>query len=912
VFELPAGSVTFLFTDVEGSTRLLGLYPKAYAAALLRHDALLRRAVARQNGVVFETVGDAVYAAFRDPLDAVRAALDAQRSLQAEKWGELGQLRVRMALHTGEVERRGEHYFGAPLYRCARLMAIGYGGQTLLSSVTAEAVRERLPDHASLRPMGVHRLKDLAEPEEVFQLDHPDLTTDFPPLKSLDPRATNLPPQTTSFVGRKSERSEVARLLHANRLVTLTGPGGTGKTRLGLQVAADVLPAFDDGVFLVSLAAINDPELVGSVIAKTLEVREEPRESVALTLSKYLTAKELLLLLDNFEQVMAAASLLTEIVSTCPKVKMLVTSRVALRLSAEHQFAVPPLALAERDDEDRVSSQDPRSDAVVLFLERALAVHPQFAVTDANLLTIAEICGRLEGLPLSIELAAARSKLLSPSAMLPLLNKRLAILSGGPSDKPDRQRSVRATIAWSHALLSTEEQRIFARLGVFAGGFTLSAAEAVCEADLDGLASLLDKSLLRQEDDRFSMLETIREYALEQLAGWEGDEAMGSVLRHRHAEHFAQVAAAAAQATTDEAAVRHRIFASIDPDFENHRSALTWSIGAGDAALAVGHLRALRGYLFSRGRGEPRGWLEQVVALPGLAGHSPDRMWALGMLGELATDLGDFAVARSALDEALALARALKDAEGEHLALTFLGEAANYSGDYERAEAFCEEALAVSRRSGLPLAEDLHNLGAIRFGRGDLEGAAAYLEEALALANYLATQLILGELEQLRGNRDRAGALIVEAYERARSVRSLWGAVAPVTLAWWYVEAGEIERAAPLVDVGLRRANEMNIKLAIYDGLEVSAAIAALRGDPTSAAELQGAAAAFAKSNDMALGPARSPMQLRTRTFIDVALGKDASATAYQRGLGLSASAAVDRALALVASGSVSTARDSR
>jgi predicted ATPase/class 3 adenylate cyclase len=900
VSELPAGSVTFLFTDVEGSTRLLGLYPSAYAAALLRHDALLRRAVARQNGVVFETVGDAVYAAFRDPLDAVRAALDAQRSLQAEKWGELGQLRVRMALHSGEVEVRGEHYFGAPLYRCARLMAIGYGGQTLLSSVTADAVRERLPDNVSLRPMGVHRLKDLAELEEVFQLDHPELATDFPPLKSLDPRATNLRPQTTSFVGRKSERSEVARLLHANRLVTLTGPGGTGKTRLGLQVAGDVLPAFDDGVFLVSLAPINDPQLVGSVIAKTLEVPEEPRESVARTLSKYLTAKELLLLLDNFEQVIGAASLLTEIVSTCPKVKRLVTSRVALRLSAEHQFAVPPLALPERDDEESAASQDPRSDAVVLFLERALAVNSQFAVTDASLVAIAEICARLEGLPLSIELAAARSKVLSPLAMLPLLGKRLAILSGGPSDKPDRHRSVRATIAWSYALLSRDEQRIFARLGVFVGGFTLGAAEAVCDADLDQVASLVDKSLLRQEDDRFSMLETIREYALEQLEAVAKSGDTSHVLRRRHAEHFAQVAEAAHEAMTHEASLPP-IYAMIDADFENHRAALTWAIGSGDAPLAMRHLRALDDYFGSRPRTEQRMWVEQTLALAALGARSSDRLWAVGRLGAIAVLQADFSVAQGALEEALSLAGELGDAEGEHQALNFLGELAHYSGDLDRAEAFYAEALALSRRCALPLASDLHNLGMARRDRGDLAGGAALLEEALTLTGYLPTQLMLGELEELRGNRDRGGALILEAYERARTGRSIWAAVAPLVLAWWHLEAEDAAHATPLVRTGLRIADELNIKLAVSMGFDVSAAIAALKRDPTAAAELRGAADALRASSSLAPWLPHAQMRLRTRALVEASIGTDLTVAAYQRGLSLPAAAALDRALAVVA-----------
>jgi predicted ATPase len=573
---------------------------------------------------------------------------------------------------------------------------------------------------------------------------------------------------------------------------------------------------------------------------------------------------------------------------------------VALRLSTEHQFAVPPLALAERGDEEVTSSPVARSDAVVLFLERALAVDPQFSVTDANLLAIAEICARLEGLPLSIELAAARSKLLSPVAMLPLLRKRLAILSGGPTDKPDRQRSVRATIAWSYALLSREDQRVFARLGVFAGGFALSAAEAVCAADLDGLASLLDKSLLRQEDDRFSMLETIREYALEQLeAVAQGDDA-SRVLRRRHAEHFVRVAEAAHEEMTDKPS-RRRIYAVIDADLENHRAALNWTIGSGDASLAVRHLRALDDYFGSRPRTEQRIWVEQTLALPALGARSSDRLWAVGQLGAIGVLQADFAVAQGALEEELSLARELGDADGEHHALNFMGELAHYSGELDRAEALYADALAVSRRWALPLASDLHNLGMARRDRGDLAGGATLLDEALALEGYVPTQLMLGELEELRGNRDRAGALILEAYERSRASHSMWAAVAPLVLAWWHVQAGDEAHATPLVRSGLRLADELNLKIAVSMGFEISAAIAVLKREPTVAAELLGAADALRASNSLAPWVSHAEMRLRTRKLIEASIGADPTAAAYQRGVALPSAVALGRALAVVA-----------
>jgi predicted ATPase len=684
-------------------------------------------------------------------------------------------------------------------------------------------------------------------------------------------------------------------------LLTLTGPGGTGKTRLGLQVAADVLSAFDDGVFFVSLASISDPSLVGSVIAQTLGVPEEPREPIARTLSNHLRTKELLLVLDNFEQVAAAAPLVADLVSACPNLKALVTSRLALRLSMEQQFEVPPLELVDlrRDAADPLRLA--RSDAVVLFLQRALAVNPRFPVTDSNLAAIAEICAGLEGLPLSIELAAARSKLLSPQAMLPLLRSRLALLSGGQRDKPDRQQSVRGAIAWSYDLLSGDEKRRFARLAVFVGGFTLGAAEAVCEVDLEGVAALLDKSLLRREDERYSMLETIREYALERLeASGEDEEITSHALRQRHAEHFTRIAEKAHRATADEG-TRRATYMMIDADLENHRAALTWAIGTGDAPLAVRHLRPLDDYFRSCAPTEQRTWVEQTLALAALAAPSRDRLWAVGQLGAIAVLHADFTVARGALEEALSLAHELGSAEAEHDALTLLGEVAHYSGDLIRAESLYEQALALSRRCSLPLATDLHNLGLVLRDRGDLAGGATLLEEAIVLTRYVPTQLMLGELEQLRGNRDRAGALILEAYERVRTGRSMWAAVAPLVLAWWYVEAEDAAHAAPLVRSGLGLADERNLKVAVALGFEISAAIAALNGDPTAAAELHGAAEALRASSYIAPWVPHAEMRLRTRALVEAAIGTDLSAAAYQRGLSLPAAAALGRALAVVA-----------
>src|SRR5262245_31766059 len=411
--DLPAGTVTFLFTDLEGSTRLLEAHPAAYRDAVARHHALLRGAVEAHGGVVFETVGDAVYAAFARPTDAVAAALAGQLALQREAWGAAGPLRARMGLHLGEVERQGGHYFGAPLYRCARLTATAHGGQVVLSAVVAEVVRDALPEGAALRDLGAHRLRDLAGPERVFQLGHPDLPREFPPLRSLDALPHNLPLQLTSFVGRERELAEVAGLLGAHRLVTLTGVGGTGKTRLALQAAADALPAYPDGVWLVELAALRDPGLVPQAVADPVGVREEPGRPLLATLTDALRPKRLLLVLDNCEHLLdACARLADALLRACPHVRLLATGREALGLAGEQAWPVPPLPVpappGDAAPAPRAVARLARNAAVRLFVERAAAVRPAFALTGGNAGAVAEVCRRLDGLPLAIELAAAR------------------------------------------------------------------------------------------------------------------------------------------------------------------------------------------------------------------------------------------------------------------------------------------------------------------------------------------------------------------------------------------------------------------------------------------------------------------------------------------------------------------------
>ena len=527
--DLPTGTVSLLFTDIEGSTRLLQQVGEYYTDLLEECRQLLRASFQQWNGNVVDTQGDAFFVAFARATDAVSAAVAAQHALASHLWPEGVVVRVRMGIHTGEPMLSAENYIGLDVHHAARIMSAGHGGQVLLSQTTRELVEHGLSDDVSLRDLGAHRLKDLQHPSHLFQLVIGGLPADFPPLKTLDTHPNNLPVQLTSLIGREQEIATVQRLLSREdvRLLTLTGPGGTGKTRLGLQVAAELSDRLADGVFFVNLAPISDPALVVPTIAQTLEVKETGNQSLLDLLKVSLRDKHLLLLLDNFEQVISAASQVTNLLAACPKLKIVVTSRAVLHVRGEQEYAVPPLALPDpKRLPDLVALA--QYEAVALFIQRAQAVKPEFQVTNANAPAVAEICTRLDGLPLAIELAAARSKVLPPQALLARLRQRLAVLTSEARDVPARQQTLRSTIEWSYQLLDAEEQRLFRQLCIFVGGCTLQAAEAVCvtpgdgdttRSVLDGVSSLIDKSLLRQseqegEEPRLVMLETIREYGL--------------------------------------------------------------------------------------------------------------------------------------------------------------------------------------------------------------------------------------------------------------------------------------------------------------------------------------------------------------------------------------------------------------
>ncbi len=565
----PLGStiLTFLFTDLEGSTRLWQQFPEAMKLVLARHDELVRAAVEGANGQIVKSTGDGFHAAFDSAEAGLSACIQAQRSLLAETWEETGPLRVRMGLHMGEAQQRGGDYYGTAVNRAARLMSAASGGQVLLSAAVAGMVADHLPGGVSLRDLGEHRLKDLQRPEHVFQLVCPGLPADFPAIASLNRRPNNLPAQPTLFVGRQTELGEINNLLATDtvRLLTLTGPGGTGKTRLALQSGAELIDRFADGAYFIDLAPIRDPNSVLAAIARTTGLSESSNGSMLDDLKGQLRDKTMLLLLDNFEQVTSAAVPLADLLQYCPRLKVLTTSREALRVRGEHLYPVPPLGLPGANIRHPTPQELARYEAVQLFVERAQAVKPSFELTKENAEAIAELCLRLDGLPLAIELAAARIRLFSPQALRQRLGSRLTLLRGGARDLPERQQTLRDTIDWSYELLAGPEKTLFEVVSVFSG-CTFEAVEAVvggidrlAESEMeivDGLVSLVDKSLIRLSEDgappldgaptnggaaepQLRMLETIREFAAERL---QADPALHQAARQAHAAYFADFA----------------------------------------------------------------------------------------------------------------------------------------------------------------------------------------------------------------------------------------------------------------------------------------------------------------------------------------------------------------------------------
>jgi predicted ATPase/class 3 adenylate cyclase len=790
---LPRGTVTLLFTDMEGSTRLLQQLGERYTDLLEEYRQLLRAAFQRWNGHEVDTQGDAFFVAFARATDAISGAVAAQRALASHFWPEGVVVRVRMGLHTGEPTLSSEGYTGLDVHYAARLMSAGHGGQVLLSQTTRALVEHDLPAGVSLRDLGAHRLKDLQQKSHLYQLVIADFPADFPPLKTLDTHPNNLPGQLTPLIGRANEVALVQNLLQREevRLLTLTGPGGIGKTRLGLQVAAELSDRFADGVFFVNLAPISDSTFVVPTIAQTLDIREVTGQPLLEHVKQELQHKHMLLLLDNVEQVVSAGVQIVDVLAACPQLKILVTSREVLHVHAEHEFPLPPLALPDPGHLPDLTALSHYA-AVALFLQRAQAVKPDFQITNANAGAIAEICVRLDGLPLAIELAAARMKLFPPKALLARLDQRLSVLTGTSRDVPTRQQTLRNTISWSYNLLDTAEQRLFRRLSVFVGGCTLEAVEAVCADASDGgeagqvvdrVASLIDKSLLQQteqegEEPRLLMLETIREYGLEVLAASGEME----ITRRAHALYYLRLSE---EAEPELAGPRQAIWLErLEREHENLRAVMQWSLEQAEGERGEARTReialrlggALRQFWYMRCYfSEGRDFLERALlrsdgvaasvrakalfaatrlnvsldyldraevlceeslALYRELGDTAGIASSLHLLAAIAWGRGNLAMARSQEEESLALFRELGDKRSVDYALVYLGNLAIDQGEYVRARSLLEDSLEMNKELGdtTSIADSLFNLARLCYlSQGDLTQAHTWLEESLAL-----------------------------------------------------------------------------------------------------------------------------------------------------------------------------------
>lgn len=736
--ELPTGTVTFLFTDIEGSTRLVQRLGDEYPELLIEHHRLLRTAVEANGGIAIGSEGDSLFAAFGSASGALDAAVAAQRALAGHHWPGGSEVRVRMGLHTGEAAVREGTYVGLDVHRAARIAAVGYGGQVLVSESSRALVEQTLPVGVELRDLGRHRLKDLAQPERIYEAVIVGLPSQFPALRSLDASPNNLPTQLTSFVGRASEVAEATRLLATTRLLTLTGPGGMGKTRLSLQLAAEAIADFPDGVFFVPLGPIEDAGLVATAILQALGLREAVNQPPTERLAEYLRDRHLLLVMDNFEQVLPAAALVGDLLRASEGLRVVVTSRATLHLYGEHEYEVPPLRLPKL-----TANPDPaelaRCEAVVLFVERARAVRPGFEITPANAAAVAEICSRLDGLPLAIELAAARVKLLPPQALLTRLSHSLDTLDAGSRDLPARQQTLRGAIAWSHDMLDSGARRLFARFSVFVGGADLHAAQEVCgDAGLDvldGLAGLVDQSLVRQEDaegePRFAMLYTIREFALERLAASDESEAVAE----RHAKVCLELAESLAPGLTGPD--RKRLLDRLDRENGNLRAALTWAIENDRAETALGLGAALWRFWQMRGMlREGAEWLERVLAVPHAVDHPRERAKALEAAGGVAYWRAEMAAASEYYEASLELWRSVGDRTAIANALYNVGFPIVVDrSNVGRARSLFEEALAIARDVGDKelTARILWGLGNARYFADENEMARDVLVEDVAI-----------------------------------------------------------------------------------------------------------------------------------------------------------------------------------
>ena len=927
-------STTLLFTDIEGSTRLWEEQGDRMSRALAAHDALSRAAVERHGGVIVKMTGDGMYAAFDDALAGLHATAMLQQGLEALAKDDHIVLRVRAGLHSGIVERRDQDLFGSPVNRAARIMKAAHGGQVLLSQAVVDQVRERLPAPFELRDLGAVRLRDLATSEHVYQLVHPALRADFPALRSLEATPNNLPQQVTSFVGRARELGDAKRLLEGTRLLTLLGMGGLGKTRLALQAAADVLEEYPDGVWFVDLAPIRDESLVTNAVAQVLGVREEPGRPLVQTLCGHLKALRVLLVLDNCEHLIApCAKLADALLAAVPGIRILATSREALHIPGEQTYPVLPLRVPDRKaDADTIL----RSEAVQLFVERARLQKPGFAVGERDAAVVAELCSRLDGIPLALELAAARLRSLSLADINARLNDRFKLLTAGSRVALERQQTLRALVSWSYDLLHENEKIVLERLSVFAGGFDLEAAEAVCGADpiapedvLDLVTSLVDKSLVMVEQEidrsRYGLLETIKEFAREHLASRYGllgtiKEFASERLKERddlaatakrHCDYFFGFAK-----TTNrklQGAEQAEWIKRTEAELDNLRAAIALALSGGvepvmavKLEVALMRFRSLRGYA-TEGRRNVRA----VLGLPGMREPGFFRAHALYVGGVLAIDQGDSAEAATMLTECLAIRRDLGNAREIGATLTALTTLHLYQDDLEQARRYQEEAIEIfrnvpDRQIGDRMSEGvgLQKLGEISLRQGDHEGAHKLFEDGLAIARSIEHREMESECERgfgeialasddlpaAQARFARSLKICLEAQDKRGEAISLW------RLGKTEAGLGARDQARAHLSEALLALNEFQMNPELLDCLEDYARLLIDAQRPEPAVQLCAAATA---AREMRRLPRSAHRETEMKSRIEAArgaLGEAAFVAARSLGRAWSLDEAVHRA----------------
>lgn len=832
----PTGTVTFLFTDIENSTTLAREHPETWEAARARHHAILREAIELNGGFVFQVIGDAFCPAFHKAGDALKAAIKAQQDLQNEPWGEVT-IYVRMGIHTGEAEFEGNEYRGyTTLSFVQRLMSAGHGGQILVSNAAENLLREQLPPQTGLRDMGIQKFAGVPSPVRVFQVIAPDLPTEFPPLRTLENLPNNLPTQLTSFVGREKELADVRKLLQNTHMLTLIGPGGTGKTRLSIQAASELLDQYPDGIWFVELAPILDPLLVAHTTAIAIGLRDEPQRPVIDMLCDYLHEKKMLLILDNCEHLVdACARMADRILHAAPNTRILGTSREALGIGGEVTYRVPSLGLPDLSDLPSVESLS-QYEAVKLFIDRATSAVPTFAVTNDNAPALAQVCHHLDGIPLAIELAAAKIRVLSVEQIARRLDDRFRLLIGGSRTVLERHQTLRAAIDWSYNLLPPAEQVLFHRLSVFVSGWTLEAAESACgdesassvmrsEDVLNLLEQLIHKSLVFKEEEhgesRYHMLETIRQYANEKLV--ESDES--DALRDRCLKYFLNLVEVAEPKLHSED--QGRWLGQLEMEHNNLRAALEWSLKAQNTSEAGLRLSsALVTFWLTHGYlREGQTWLEQLLAVNSDA-PAAIRAKALTGAGTLAWGRSDYDRAVAFHQDSLALYRTLEDQRGIAEALTNLGAQALAQGNFEQAMPQLQESLELYRTLGdkRGTADALMNLGEVARYTGDPESAAACYAESLTLYRELGDQR--------------------------------WIAGALHNLGLSAIDQGNLEEALLYHQESILMFQRIGEKQYLPESLEALADIFGASRQPEPAARLLGAAAAFREVLQIPLRPA--------------------------------------------------------